>query len=136
MQSCLCSSFSHKSIKHKGFTLLEVLIALAVLATSLVALSGSLLNLTQNQTYQQNRTLAFYVATYRLAEFKLADDTIKIGTTRGNISMFNRDWQWQQNISRTTERDFYRVEISIHSPDDPDYTIQKISSFTVARQRP
>jgi general secretion pathway protein I len=115
--------------KFRAFTLLEVLIALMVLATALIALSGTMNQATRTQLHQKNKTLAHYVAMYRLGELKLEDPWPSIGTTRGSIKMLNREWSWQQEVIKTSEDTLRRIEISVGTKDDEDYKLTKIVAF-------
>jgi len=113
----------------KAFSLLEVLIALVVLATALVALSGSLNQTVKSQLYQKNRTLAHYVATYRLGEVKIDQPWPNVGTTRGEISMLNREWLWKQTDEKTSEPSLRKVEIAVSEKRDEDYSLAKLTAF-------
>lgn len=123
-----CSKLNHKNAR--GFTLLEVLIALMVLATGLMALSGSMTEITRTQVSVKDRTFASMVAKYRLAELRLDNAWPSEGVTRGDIQMLNKSWTWKQEVIKTTEPDLKRVEVSIAITDnDPDYFISKIVAF-------
>ncbi len=115
--------------KHCAFTLLEVLIALVVVATALLALSGSMQQATKSQVYVKDKTLAHYVAMYRLGELRLEPQWPSPGTTRGEIKMLNRDWRWQQTVTKTTEASLRRVEIAVTTKDDENYKLSTITAF-------
>jgi len=117
------------AIRAKGFTLLEVLIALAILATGLMALSTSILNSTKGQTRQIERTFAHYVANNQLGEMKVEDAWPELGTTRGNIEMFNREWTWKQVVTKTTVDSLRRVDVSVTIKDDEEYNLATLTAF-------
>ncbi|WP_144392277.1 type II secretion system minor pseudopilin GspI [Pleionea sediminis] len=119
---------SNKS-KIKGFTLLEVLIALVVLALAFTALNNSIFESGESQLYRKEKTLAHYVAMYRLNEVKLEEPWPNIGTTRGEIQMAKQNWTWQQQVLKTTESGFRRVEVSVGLERDPDYKLAKVVAF-------
>ncbi|NVJ59077.1 MAG: type II secretion system minor pseudopilin GspI [Gammaproteobacteria bacterium] len=127
MNSSTCKLAPSKT--SSGFTLLEVLIALMVLATALVALSGTMTMTTKTQIYQKERTYSHYIAMYRLGELKTEEPWPNTGTTRGSINMLNREWRWKQEVQKTTEDGLRRVDIKVSLADDEDYVLGKITAF-------
>ena len=110
----------------KGFTLLEVLIAMAIFG---VAAVGLISNITQYQSTQltaSQRTVAHWVAMNKLAETRLEKDWPNVGTTRGSSEMANRTWYWIQTVSKTTEKDLRQVEVEIRLEEDDEL---KTTSF-------
>ena len=114
---------------NKGFSLIEVLVAMVVFALSVMALSGSISSTFKTQTVQKDRTFAHYVALRRLAEVKLKSAWPNTGTTRGELKMFNRDWGWKQEVSNTTDKALRRVEVAVSSKNDEEYYIAKVTAF-------
>jgi len=117
---------SIKQSKIKAFTLLEVLIAMAIFGTAAV---GLVANITQYQSAQltaTQRTVAHWVAMNRLAETRLEKKWPNIGTTRGTAEMANRTWYWLQIVSKTTEKNLRQVEIEVRLEEDDEL---KTTSF-------
>ncbi|WP_022939997.1 type II secretion system minor pseudopilin GspI [Psychromonas hadalis] len=63
-----CLSFFKKQ---QGMTLLEVMLALVIMATAGVAVMNSASSALNSQAYLQNKTFALWIASNRLAELKL-----------------------------------------------------------------
>ncbi len=118
-----------RSTSNEGFSLLEVLIALVVLATALLALSGSINQSVKTQVYQNERTFAHYVAMYRLGEVRIDPDWPNVGTTRGQIEMLNREWVWEQTVAKTTEANLRRIEVAVANKKDEDYKLARVTAF-------
>jgi len=129
---CLISTPEQSRLNNSqvnGFTLLEVLIAMAVLALALMALSGSMNQAIKNQIHHKDTTLAHYVAMYHLGDMKLEEPFPDLGTTRGDIVMLNREWRWTQSVLKTTEENLRRIEVSVARKEEPDYQLSKIIAF-------
>ncbi len=104
-----------------GFTLLEVLIALMVLALSLGAVIQASGNFTVNQAYLRDRTFAEWVARNQLAEAQLAKEWPSIGQTKGDVEFPRaiadlpaREWRWVVQVTQTPEEDLRRLDIRVY----------------------
>lgn len=85
----------------RGFTLLEVLVALAILGTALAATSGSTHSAARQQAHREDAVLAHWVASNVATELLLnADDIPDKGLPR-EIALYGRDF----NATITAQRD-------------------------------
>ena len=101
--------------KHKGFTLLELLVALAIL--SIVALSALKNNssMITNASYLRDKTLAHWVAMNKAAELRLAGQLIVNDGQDGKAVMVDRRWNWQVTGKATQDPDIQLVNIEVWS---------------------
>ncbi len=104
-----------------GFTLLEVLVALVVLALSLGAVIQATGDYTINQAYLRDRTFAEWVARNRLAEEQLTGKWPSTGQTKGEADfplttadMPGREWRWVMQVTQTPEQDLRRLDIRVY----------------------
>ena len=114
----------------RGFTLLEVLIALVVLALSLGAVIKATGDYTNNQSWLRDRTLATWVARNVLVEFQLEGEWPGVGEKKGTRELGNREWRWLARISQTEEEQLRRLDVEV-SPVDADDTepVTTLSGF-------
>jgi len=103
-----------------GFTLLEILVALAVLAMAMGALVQSASDFTLNQAYLRDRTLATWVARNQLAEQQLASSWPSIGQKKGETRLGGREWRWVMQVTQTSEQDLRRLDIEVFPLDAED----------------
>jgi general secretion pathway protein I len=80
--------------RQRGFTLLEVLIALVVVALALLALTRTAGGQVRSFESLRERTLAGWVAANVLSETRIATPLPPIGTRDGRTRLANRDWRW------------------------------------------
>ena len=114
----------------RGFTLLEVLIALVVLALSLGAVIKATGDYTNNQSWLRDRTMATWVARNVLVEFQLEGDWPGVGERKGTLEMGNREWRWLARISQTEEEQLRRLDVDVSPLDaDEDDPITTLSGF-------
>jgi general secretion pathway protein I len=116
-----------------GFTLLEVLIALAVLALSMSAAIKAVADYTNNQAYLRDRTLAMWVARNVLIEHQVRKDWPKVGELKGSSEMGNREWRWLAVVSQTEEQELRRLDVEVYPIDseDDESPVSVLSGFLV-----
>ncbi len=104
----------------RGFTLLEILVALTVLALAMGALVQSAGGFTLNQAYLRDRTLATWVARNRLVEQQLDPAWPRLGQLKGETEYGGREWRWVMQVTQTPERDLRRLDIEVFALPETD----------------
>lgn len=97
----------------KGFTLLEILVALAVLSIAFMAAMKNSGAAVRNMTALKERTLAHIVMMNRAAELELDQDWVTLGDTNGTEKMAGQAWQWTVAAEKTPDPDIRRAEIGV-----------------------
>lgn len=105
---------------HSGFTLLEVLVALAVLAFALASLVKGIGGNAANEAYLRDKTLAQWVAMNVAAEMQLEEKWPNKGKKQGNETMGGHEWFWRSEVSDTFDEDVRRLEVRVRADDDSD----------------
>lgn len=111
-----------------GMTLLEVLVALAVVAIAVAALARVGGQSLETQFELQQRTLALWVADNQLAELRLAAP-VPAGRRQGRVSMGQQDWRWEALIQPAPGVPMMRVDIAVYRLEDPDTPIVMHTGF-------
>jgi general secretion pathway protein I len=97
----------------KGFTLLEILVALAVLSIALMAALKTSGEAIRTSTALKERALAQWVMVNRVAELELDKTWIELGTTRGKELMGGQTWYWVISAEKTPDPDIRKAEVSV-----------------------
>jgi len=112
-----------------GFTLLEVMVALAILAIALTALMKSASENAVNTAYLRDKTFASIVAANKASEMFLAKVWPSTGNSNGIVEMANDKWQWNMTIENTEDALVRRMIISVNRVQDPKQTLYTLTSF-------
>lgn len=111
-----------------GFTLLEVLVALAIVALSLTAISVTMGGILDNALTLRERTYASWIAQNKIVEIRAAGALPETRTTSGTIDYANSEWSWEAEVSETGVDGLLRIDVSVSRPDS-DGNIRKVTGF-------
>ena len=114
-----------------GFTLLEILVALAILAVALSAAMRVAGGSTNIVSEQKQRTLALWVAQNRLAEHRARGDWPDMGGSEGEVEQAGVKMRWQETVSGTPRADFRRIEVRVYGIERKDYALAEQAGFLV-----
>jgi general secretion pathway protein I len=126
---------SKRAAIQRGFTLLETLVALAVLAIALAAILRVAGAETRHTEELRLRLLADWVAQNRLALHTARGDWLSLGFQNGEETQAGIRLLWQEEISATPNPAFRRIEVGVYTPDDPQHALRKLTGFLVEYRR-
>lgn len=107
----------HRARDASGFTLIEVLVALFVVATALAALGFAGSRALENQSALEQRTLALWAADNQLAETRLQRQ-LRPGVSSGSVRIGNRDWRWRRQVQLAPGGQLWRIDVIIVDAED------------------
>lgn len=120
--------------RQAGFTLIEVLVALAVVA---VALAATLFGASQSAASAaqfRDLTLGNVVARNTAIEFQLREDWPKTGNSDGDVDLGGGEWRWEAEVIETADENIRRANIQVFllGGDEP----RPVSSLSVFLPKP
>jgi general secretion pathway protein I len=119
-----------------GFTLVEVLVALAIVAVALAAGFRSVAQSAETATALKARTLALWVAQNRLAAAQLEVPPPAMGERDGSESQAGAFFAWHQTVGGTPNPAFRRVEITVADASRPDYVLARLVGYIGSARQP
>lgn len=111
------------SKRQRGFTLVEVMVALAVVAVALPALLFVYMQQVDNTGYLRDKWLASQVIENKWAEVHLLTQTRGFtldGKQTGEVTFANRQWSWLLTKEKTPVDFFFRYELKIFTVEDDE----------------
>jgi len=129
------SVFKQSRPGNKGFTLLETLVALAILAIALAAVMRATGAGTNHAEAMRMRVLADWVAQNRLAQHAARCDFLPPGFQNGEETQAGIRLMWKEEIGVTPNPAFRRIEVSVYTPDDTEYALRHLTGFLTQQCR-
>ena len=106
--------------RSRGFTIIEVMVALAIVAFSLTAIAASMGQMIDTANAMRERTYASWIAQNKIAELRLANIIPEVSSTSGEIEYAGTEWAWRAVISETGVENLFRVDVTVSYPGDDD----------------
>jgi general secretion pathway protein I len=117
-------------MRARGFTLVEVMVAMAVVAIALPAVLMALYQQIDDVGYLRDKSMAHMVAANKLAETRIiigSTRSLQAGKDSGQAQLADRDWYWWLETTTTEVAQFFRIEITVAAEeeqrDNPLYTL-------------
>jgi general secretion pathway protein I len=121
--------------KHLGFTLLEVLVALAILAIAMAAVSRTASSSIRNADALRVRVIADWVAQNRLANHQAINDWPSPGIQTGSEDQAGQTYPWQEEVISTPNPTMRRIVVSVYAPDDANLKLRELTGYLVQYPR-
>ncbi|GIX22737.1 MAG: type II secretion system protein I [Gammaproteobacteria bacterium] len=114
----------------RGFTLMEVLVALAVVALALGALVKAGGATAAHLAHLQEKTWAQWIAADRLTELRLERAWPAVGSRRERVERHGLEWVRVETVQSTPVETMRRIEIAVFPADgDEDHPLVTLVGF-------
>lgn len=120
---------SKKRLFLSGFTLIEVLIALSVIAIGLTAVLKTSFQAVSNAQVIQNKIFALWVLENKAAEIRLNSNTLPTGSDEGQQQQGRQTWLWQTDTATTPNPKIKKVTLIISVPETDQENILEQSIY-------
>ena len=116
---------------HPGFTLIEVLVALAIVAIALLAALRVAGQGANNAGDLRARLFAGWIASDRLAEHRARSEWLSLGIRGGTQRQGGIEFTWREEVVTTPNPAFRRVDIFVYAAPDTSRFLAHLVGFTV-----
>ncbi len=121
--------------KQRGFTLLEVMLAMAVFAIAGVALLGVADNNYRHISHIEEQMFANWVASNQLVEVSLDKTWPPKNNRKGKVEMAGRTWYWQQKVIKTANKELRAVNMQVRLNEDDELVSASLMTY-LAQDKP
>lgn len=97
----------------RAFTLIELVVALAVIAIGMTAALHSASQAAYAGTFLKQKTVAHWVASNQAAELSINREWPDPGVISGTETMAEQTWRWEAEVQNTVVPELRRVTIRV-----------------------
>jgi len=112
-----------------GFTLIEVMLAMAIFSIAGIALLSAADNNIRNLSHLENKVLANWVASNQLIAVTLDKTWPPKHNKKGKVEMAGQEWFWLQKVVKTENKNMRSVVIEIRNEEDQNLAVTSIVTF-------
>ena len=114
----------------RGFTLIEVMVAVAIVAIGMFAVFKVIGDTTGNIGFLRDKSMAEWIADNRIAEIRLSGEYPSVDRTEGDVDYAGRKWHWVATVSQTPVDGLRRIDMEVRRDSDADKSaLVKLAGF-------
>lgn len=118
-----------QSKKSLGFTLIEVMLAMAVFSIAGIALLSAASNNARNIGYLEDKMFANWVAANQLVSTHLVTTWPPKNNLKGEVELAGRAWFWQQKVIKTTDKNMRAIVMEIRLKEADELAITSLTTY-------
>jgi general secretion pathway protein I len=106
----------------RGFTLIEVLAALVIVALGMLGVIEAVTQSARNGTYLREKTLAHWIAMNVITEPRLQAEPPAVAERSDEVEFAGERWRWTMVVTQTEVQSLRRMDVSVRPVDAPEST--------------
>jgi general secretion pathway protein I len=116
-----------------GFTLIEVMLAMAVFAIAGVALLTTADNHFRNMSHLESKMLTNWIASNQLVEATLEKKWPPKNNKKGKVELAGKEWFWLQKVIKTTDKNMRSVIIEVRATEQQKTAVSSLMTYVSKR---
>lgn len=112
-----------------GFTLLEVVVALAVVTLGIIAAFNLVVQISTGSLQMKERTIAGWIASNEITRLRLSGEFPEVSQFDGDVEFAGESYRWRATVSETGVEDLRRIDMDVSYVDTTDIVIGRSTGF-------
>jgi general secretion pathway protein I len=104
----------------RGFTLIEVLAALVIVALGMLGVIQAVTQTARNGSYLREKTLAHWIAMNVITERRLLPSPPDVTESSEDVEFAGQRWRWTMKVTQTEVESLRRMDVSVRYADRPE----------------
>jgi general secretion pathway protein I len=109
-----------------GFTLIEVMVALIIVALGMTAVHAQLSRYAMGAAIIEEKTLASWIAANAITELSVANEWPSVGDMEEDLEFAGRYWHLRIEVSETDVENLRRVDVYVSLAEQPERTVHQM----------
>ena len=106
----------------RGFTLIEVLAALVIVALGMLGVIQAVTQTARNGTYLREKTFAHWIAMNVITERRLLPSPPDVAESSDEVEFAGERWRWTMTVTQTAVASMRRMDVAVRPADRPEGT--------------
>ena len=119
-----------------GFTLLEVMVALAVVSLGLIGVFNGIIQISDQSAHLRERAFAHWVAMNEVTRLRVGESIPEVSEFDGDVEFADTTYRWEATVSETGVEDLLRIDMRVGYADTPEDTLAETVAFVAPRPPP
>jgi len=119
-----------RALRRRGFTLIEVLAALVIVALGMLGVIEAVTQTARNGTYLRDKTLAHWIAMNLITEQRLQSSPPDVTKSSDEVEFAGQRWRWTMVVTQTQVDSLRRMDVSVRRAEAPeDSSLMTLTGF-------
>ena len=115
----------------RGFTLIEVLVALTIVALSLGAIITSSGSQASQALYLKQKTIAHWIALNEVTQLQINKVFPDTGSIDGSTEMANHEWFWVRTVKKTEDKNSRQITFQLFSDKKHVHNLTSLRAYLI-----
>ena len=118
-----------------GFTLIEVMLAMAVFSIAGIAILGTADTNARNLGHLESKIVASWVASNQLVEVTLDTTWPPKNNKKGKVELAGQEWFWQQKVIKTTDKDLRAIVMEVRLTERDESVLTSLMTYVAKKNK-
>jgi general secretion pathway protein I len=118
-----------------GFTLIEVMLAMAVFSIAGIAILGTADTNTRNLGHLESKIVASWVASNQLVEVTLDTAWPPKNNKKGKVELAGQEWFWQQKVLKVTDKNMRAIVMEVRLTEKEESVLTSLTTYVAKKNK-